>query len=88
MPGFGKAISLMRPLTPTYFQKWAFNLPDGLVFSFEGLANYLIALAILIFAVLAWLRRYWSLGGRIFYSLLALMALLLSWALVYWNLLL
>jgi hypothetical protein len=47
-----------------------------------------LALAILIFAVLAWLRRYWSLGGRIFYSLLALIALLLSWALVYWNLLL
>jgi hypothetical protein len=31
-------------------------------------------------------RRYWSLGGRIFYSLLALLALLLTWALVYWNL--
>ena len=47
-----------------------------------------LALAILIFAVLAWVRRYWSLGGRIFYSLLALMALLLAWALVYWKLLL
>jgi CubicO group peptidase (beta-lactamase class C family) len=47
-----------------------------------------LALAILVFAVLAWVRRYWSLGGRIFYTLLALMALLLTWALVYWNLLL
>ena len=45
-----------------------------------------LALAILVFAVLAWVRRYWSLGGRIFYSLLALLALLLTWALVYWNL--
>ncbi|HSF83111.1 MAG TPA: serine hydrolase domain-containing protein [Anaerolineales bacterium] len=45
-----------------------------------------LALAILVFAVLAWVRRYWSLGGRIFYSLLALMALLLTWSLVYWNL--
>jgi len=46
-----------------------------------------LALAILVFAVLAWLRRYWSLGGRIFYSLLAVMALLLTWVLLYWNLL-
>jgi hypothetical protein len=33
------------------YLKWAFNLPDGLVFSFEGLVNYLIALTILIFAI-------------------------------------
>ena len=45
-----------------------------------------LALPIPVFAVLAWVRRYWSLGGRIFYSLLALMALLLTWAMVYWNL--
>jgi CubicO group peptidase (beta-lactamase class C family) len=47
-----------------------------------------LALGILVLAVLAWVRRFWSLGGRIFYSLLALMAVLLTWALVYWNLLL
>jgi CubicO group peptidase (beta-lactamase class C family) len=45
-----------------------------------------LALAILVFAVLAWVRRYWSLGGRIFYSMLALVALLLTWSLAYWNL--
>jgi uncharacterized membrane protein YgaE (UPF0421/DUF939 family) len=32
-----------------------------------------------------WQRRYRSLGGRIFYTLLAL---LLTWMLAYWNLLL
>ncbi|UCH60367.1 MAG: beta-lactamase family protein [Anaerolineales bacterium] len=47
-----------------------------------------LALAILVFAVLAWVRRYWSLGGRIFYSILALLALLLTWSLAYWNLIL
>jgi hypothetical protein len=31
------------------YLKWAFNLPDGLVFSFEGVANYLIAIALLVF---------------------------------------
>jgi CubicO group peptidase (beta-lactamase class C family) len=47
-----------------------------------------LALVILVFAVLAWVRRYWSLGRRIYYTLLALLALLLTWSLVYWNLLL
>jgi hypothetical protein len=45
-------------------------------------------LALLVSAVLAWVRRYWSLGGRIFYTLLAMLALLLTWSLMYWNLLL
>ena len=49
-----------------------------------GLAG--LALAIMVFAVLAWVWRYWSLGGRIFYTLLALFALLLTWSLAYWNL--
>jgi hypothetical protein len=49
-----------------------------------GLAG--LALAILVFAVLAWVRSYWRLGGRIFYTLLALFALLLTWSLAYWNL--
>jgi CubicO group peptidase (beta-lactamase class C family) len=47
-----------------------------------------LALAILVFAVMAWVKQYWSLGGRIFYSLLALSALLMIWSLVYWDLLL
>jgi hypothetical protein len=33
------------------YLKWAFNLPDALVFKFEGLTNYLIALAILVFVI-------------------------------------
>jgi CubicO group peptidase (beta-lactamase class C family) len=47
-----------------------------------------LALAIMVFAVVAWVKRYWSLGSRIFYSLLALTALLMTWSLVYWDLLL
>ncbi len=47
-----------------------------------------LGLVILVFAVLAWVRRYWGLGGRIFFSLLALMALLLTWSLAYWDLIL
>lgn len=45
------------------YLKWAFNLPDGLVFRFDGLTNYLIALAVLIFVIpfaVATMRRLWS----------------------------
>jgi CubicO group peptidase (beta-lactamase class C family) len=45
-----------------------------------------LALIITIFAVLAWKNRYWSLGGRIHYTLLAAAALANSWFLYYWNL--
>ena len=46
------------------YLKWAFNLPDSLVFSFEGVTNYLIAVAVLIFAIpfaLSTIRRLWKL---------------------------
>jgi len=33
------------------YLKWAFNLPDGLIFEFQGWTNYLIAAGVLIFAV-------------------------------------
>lgn len=59
--------------------------------SFLGLMSYLLgglALTMLVFAVLAWVRRYCSLGGHIFYTLLTSLALLLTWALVPWNFLL
>jgi hypothetical protein len=42
------------------YLKWAFNLPDSLMFNFEGLANYLIALSTAVFAipfVLSTIRR-------------------------------
>ncbi len=47
----------------------------------------LTVLAVLMvgFAVLAWVKRYWHTGGRVYYSLLTLMALVLVWVMVYWN---
>jgi len=45
-----------------------------------------LAVATTAFAAVAWLRRYWSVGGRIFYTSLALFALTLTWALAYWDL--
>jgi CubicO group peptidase (beta-lactamase class C family) len=57
------------------------NLMMALSYVLAGLA-----MAMVVFAVLAWMRRYWSPAGRIFYSLLGVMAVLLVWALAYWNL--
>lgn len=33
------------------YLKWAFNLPHGLIFEFEGWTNYLVALGVLVFAL-------------------------------------
>ena len=46
------------------YLKWMFNLPDALVFRFEGLANYLVAVAVLVFAipfVISTIRNLWRL---------------------------
>jgi len=76
LPGFGvPSIWFETPAT--------LNILLSLSYVLGGLA-----LAMLAFAVLVWVRRYWSMGGRIFYSLLAISALLMTWSLVYWDLLL
>jgi hypothetical protein len=49
------------------YLKWAFNLPDGLVFDFRGWVNYLIALLLLVFIVpflLSTVRRLFE-GDRL-----------------------
>lgn len=47
-----------------------------------------LALAMLVFALRAWTRHSWRLGGRIFYSVLTVLAVLLTGSLTYWDLLL
>jgi fermentation-respiration switch protein FrsA (DUF1100 family) len=47
----------------------------------------LLTLGIGGFALLAWKNKYWSLAGRVYYSMLALVALLFVLFLNYWNLL-
>jgi hypothetical protein len=50
------------------------------------LATVLTA-GVLVYAGLAWRRQWWSLGGRLHYSLVALTTLAFIWELNYWNLL-
>jgi CubicO group peptidase (beta-lactamase class C family) len=46
-----------------------------------------LTLLSLVFLVRTWVRRYWSLAGRIFYTLVAAFAVAFLAALSYWNLL-
>ena len=46
-----------------------------------------LAVAVAALAGLAWRHRYWSVAGRLHYSVLALGALAFVWWLSYWNLL-
>jgi CubicO group peptidase (beta-lactamase class C family) len=47
----------------------------------------LLALAMLVMAVLAWIKGYWNRLGRIHYTLLTAAALAWVWFLAFWNLL-
>jgi len=42
----------------------------------------------LVLTLVAWWKRYWTLGGRLFYTFLTISASALLWALMYWNFLL
>jgi len=46
-----------------------------------------IGLALPVFAILAWRHRYWSLGARLLFSLIALVVLCMMPFMNYWNLL-
>lgn len=56
-------------------------LPSGLAF-----IAALLTIPIIFFAVLAWLKAYWTLLARIHYSLITLGLILFAWSLFYWNL--
>jgi CubicO group peptidase (beta-lactamase class C family) len=46
-----------------------------------------LTIGMTIFTVVAWVRRYWGVTGRVYYTLLTLVALSFVWWLSYWNLL-
>ncbi|MGE5774891.1 MAG: serine hydrolase domain-containing protein [Chloroflexota bacterium] len=46
---------------------------------------FLTGLAMPVFMFMSWVKKFWSLSGRIFYTLLTLGALAGVWMLAYWN---
>ena len=73
----------------------AYGVPDIFFSEAEGigavtLITYLVAamaLGMVDMSVLAWARRYWGWFGRIWYTVLTLVAGGWVWMLAYWNLL-
>ncbi len=82
-------ISLLTTPDPAYGQPVImFGFPP-MFYALKGLAYLLAGLGLIMpgFATLIWRCRLCSLAGRLHYSLPALTALSLLWALWYWNLL-
>jgi CubicO group peptidase (beta-lactamase class C family) len=85
--GFIGTVSNMDPAygVPRLF----FETPPG----FQAILSLalvlgIIGIVVLPFVVLAWVKRYWTAGGRVFYTLLAVWFWAALWGLHYWNLLL
>jgi hypothetical protein len=83
----GLLLFLFEQLTgspPDYY----FGVPPLLTAIFIlALVSAALTIGVVVFAILAWWGRFWSVGQRIHYSLVTLAALALTWQLVYWNLL-
>jgi hypothetical protein len=66
----------------------AYGVPPLMVAALAvGLLTAVLTPGLAVFTGLAWKERYWSLAGRVHYTLVALAALALVWFLNYWNLL-
>ncbi|MEP7358658.1 MAG: hypothetical protein ABI847_15525, partial [Anaerolineales bacterium] len=46
-----------------------------------------LAAVLVVMALLAWTRRYWSIGGRVHFTLVVVAAAGFAWLLVHWGLL-
>lgn len=66
-----------------------FEAPAG-IDTFMQLPTALVVLAILMvpFAMVAWVKRFWTFGARFSYTFLTLLAFAIVWSMTYWNLLL
>jgi CubicO group peptidase (beta-lactamase class C family) len=52
-----------------------------------ALVSMFLTVGVVVGSILAWWGRFWSVGRRVHYTLVALAALACAWELVYWNLL-
>lgn len=69
-------------------QQIVFGVPPALRLALAlPVAAALLLVAVLIWTVLAWARRYWNFGARVHYTLVALAGVVLTWWLRYYNLL-
>ena len=83
----GLLLFLFEQLTgspPDYY----FGVPPLLSALFAlALVSAVLTVGVVVSTILVWWERFWSVGRRVHYSLVALAALALTWQLVSWNLL-
>jgi len=82
-------LATMLDLNPAYgVPNLFFETPAGFE-TFMSLTVLLGLLAVLMvpFALIAWIKRYWTFGARFSYTFLTLLAFAIVWSLTYWNLL-
>jgi CubicO group peptidase (beta-lactamase class C family) len=66
-----------------------FETPAGIeTFMSLPMALGILAILMVVFTLVAWIKRFWTVGARLSYTFLTLFALAIVWSLTYWNLLL
>jgi pimeloyl-ACP methyl ester carboxylesterase len=80
--------SILRNLAATQRLVLNFGLPAGYepVLIIPNVVA-LLTVALVVSAVLAWVRRYWSVLGRVFFTLVTLAAVVMTGLMAYWGLL-
>jgi hypothetical protein len=75
-------------LTLSNLTDWVLGVPPLLPTVFIlALVSVFLTVGVVVFALVAWWGRFWSVGRRVHYSLVTLAALAFAWELLYWNLL-
>ena len=67
---------------PSYGVSLNFKIVLGL-----GVVSAVLTIGALVYTVMAWMKSYWSIVGRAYYTLVTLAAVAFVWFLNYWNLL-
>jgi len=82
------SIIINGEVDPIYqFPKSAYSAPPG----GSGILDYILylivifSIAFLIFTIVVWRKKAWSMFGRIHYSLYTIASLILVWLFYYWN---
>lgn len=79
----------LADIDPAYggIPKIAFETPAWLLPFFKApVAMAVLGAAMAVFAVLAWVKRWWNAPARLYYSLLTVFAGAIVWAMIYWHL--
>ena len=79
----------LADIDPAYgVPRLLFETPAGIdAFAKIPLILGVLAILMLPFALLAWIKRFWTFGARFSYTFLTLLAFAILWSLAYWNLL-